>query len=202
MGNFIRCCCVSDQLENQNKSNDREDCNNTQENKLNVFSCKDIICTGIIEKVIDGDTLIITFKIPYSYLQGNMIIKPNDKFEKDIFIFFKFKCRLFGIDAAEKNTIQGQIATLLLNSILKKNTAYTCKLHSTDKYGRQLVSIFDKNSTDITSELLQYSHPSHGAVYCNYNGKTKTEFTKLKRYKISKGHLIIKNKVFVPSLTS
>ena len=193
MGNFIRWCCISEQpkqSENKSDNNDKQ---------LDIFSCKDIICPGLIEKVIDGDTLIITFKIPYSELHNYIIIKPIDA---NPTIFFKFKCRLFGIDAAEKNTIQGQIATLLLNSIIKKNTAYTCKLHSTDKYGRQLVSIFDKNSTDITTELLQYSHPKYGAVYCDYLGKKKTEFTQLKRYKISKGNLIVKNEVFVPSLTS
>jgi endonuclease YncB( thermonuclease family) len=198
MGNFIRWCCVSEQEEqSQNKIENNDNINNNQEHKLDIFSCKDIICTGIIEKVVDGDTLIITFKIPYSDLQNYVIIKPINT---NPTIFFKFKCRLFGIDAAEKNTIQGQIATLLLNSIIKKNVPYTCKLHSTDKYGRQLVSIFDKNSTDITTELLQYSHPKYGFVYCNYDGKTKTEFTQLKRYKISKGNLIVKNKVFIPSL--
>ena len=175
-----------------------EELNDSKE--LNVFSCNNIGCYCLIEKIIDGDTMLCSFKIPYGELRKNGVLFAN-KLQNDDFVYLKFKCRLFGIDAAEKNTIQGQIAILLISNILKINQVYFCKLFSNDKYGRQLVIIYDKNK-DITERLLAFEHSRYGRVYCRYDGSTKTEFTDLKKYKMKGGKLIIDDKVFSPKLDS
>lgn len=191
MGNRFCCCFKS---ENSNV-------NNNLETKLELFSFKDIRCECKIEKIIDGDTFVCSFKINYIDLENKSVIFIPVQ-DKNIFIYLKLKCRLFGVDAAEKNTIQGQIATLLVSSILIPNQIYNCLLHSSDKYGRQLITFYDSNDQNIQNKLISYSHPKHGKVYCEYDGKKKTEFINLEKHKIQDGKLIVKNKIFVPSLTS
>jgi endonuclease YncB( thermonuclease family) len=222
MGNFIKWCCIvesdSEINNNKNKSNINNNKNNeitqlkletkykledsTSELKesksLNLFSCNNIGCYCIVEKIIDGDTLVCSFKIPYQELNKNAVMIAS-KLQKDDFVYLKFKCRLFGIDAAEKNTIQGQIAILLISNILKVNQVYFCKMYSFDKYGRQLVIIYDKNR-DITERLLEFEHSRYGKVYCRYDGTTKSDFVDIPKYKMRGGKLIIKDKVFSPSL--
>lgn len=190
MGNRFCCCFIS-------KSSDE---NNNLETKLELFSFKDIRCECKIEKIIDGDTFICSFKINYKDLENkSYIFIPLQ--DKNIFVYLKLKCRLFGLDAAEKNTIQGQIATLLISTILKTDQTYSCVLQSNDKYGRQLITFYDENKENIQDKLLSYSHPKYGKVYCEYNGKKKTEFINLEKHKIQDGKLIVKNKIFVPSLS-
>jgi hypothetical protein len=223
MGNFIKWCCVIDSesesgCESKSDNKISKEINDLKletesklqrslsklielnESKLNVFSCNNIGCYCLIEKIIDGDTLVCSFKIPYGELRKNAVMMAHG-LQNDDFVYLKFKCRLFGIDAAEKNTIQGQIAILLISNILKINQVYFCKLFSHDKYGRQLIIIYDKNK-DITDRLLEFEHSRYGKVYCRYDGSTKSDFIHLQKYKMRGGKLIVENKVFSPKLDS
>ena len=211
MGNkIIKCCCVDSNAESESDNTERKakfDLNNMNKvelpekiPELKVFSCVNIGCYCIIERIIDGDTMDCILKIPYSELERNSMIYINNSSNNNSkFVYFKFKCRLFGIDAAEKNTIQGQIAILLISNILSLNKQYFCRLFGNDKYGRQLISIYDKNK-DISERLLDFQHSKYGNVYCKYDGKTKNEFVDLPKYKMRKGQLIVKNTVFIPQL--
>ena len=106
MGNrIIKCCCIdveseSDNLErkiktqNNSKSNP-ENSNNSSNLPLKVFSCANIGCYCIIERITDGDTMECLLKIPYSELEKNSmiyIIKDNQNKNKEVdFVFFKFE---------------------------------------------------------------------------------------------------------------
>ena len=88
--------------------------------------------------------------------------------------FFRFICRLNGIDAAEiksKNQNEKKVAIegkqFLESLILDKCIRINC--YNYDKYGRILVDIF-LNNIHINNLLIKkkYAYP--------YNGKTKTKF--------------------------
>lgn len=70
------------------------------------------------------------------------------------------RCRLYGINAPEKNTPEGKAAIAWLQSRLvnaKLLTAQTIK-DRTEKYGRYLVVLFDDQINSINSEMLTAGH--------------------------------------------
>lgn len=65
--------------------------------------------------------------------------------------FSIFVCRMDGIDAAEHNTAQGQLATLLLENYFESlNNIVYIKVKGFDKYGRMLADVY----SDRTMENL------------------------------------------------
>lgn len=89
--------------------------------------------------------------------------------------FYKFNCRLLGIDAAELRTVNPEekraaqagrdyLASKILNQIVR------IECFNFDKYGRILVKIY-KGKKDINHDLVKKGH-----AYV-YEGKTKKEFS-------------------------
>jgi endonuclease YncB( thermonuclease family) len=78
-----------------------------------------------INRIIDADTFEVTI----------------DKGHKD---YADRRVRLYGVDAYEKNTLQGQSAILMLKGIFIPDKWYFARSHmdKTDSFGRYLYEIF------------------------------------------------------------
>ncbi len=103
----------------------------------NVFA---ITRSGIIERVIDGDTIKI--------------------------VDMKENIRLYGIDTPEKKQVGGMEATLFVENFLNKEVEieFTGK---GDKYGRRIAIIYDKETGKSLQELLLLAgHAWVYEVYC------------------------------------
>lgn len=72
----------------------------------------------------------------------------------------KVKCRLYGLNAPEKNTQEGKAAAAwLADRLAKVKTLYVETLKDrTEKYGRYLAILTDENGTVINGEILQAGH--------------------------------------------
>lgn len=127
---------------------------NINENDVPLFSLNGMRCKAKVIKVYDGDTVTCIFPFKGEY--------------------FKWKCRLIGIDTPElrtrnlKEKEHGYKARDYLRSqILKEIVDIEC--HDFDKYGRLLISIM-KDNVDIVHSLIENGFGKA------YDGGTKTKW--------------------------
>jgi endonuclease YncB( thermonuclease family) len=96
-----------------------------------------------VERVIDADSIVVRADLGWR-------------------ISFKTSVRLFGVDAPELNTPEGQAAAHFINALLRSGDEITLISHkllgNTDKYGRVLASIVLPDGRDLSTLLLQHEH--------------------------------------------
>ena len=129
------------------------------------FTLKGLCCTGKVVNVHDGDTVRIVIHFPRGTTN-----------------YAKFTCRMVGYDAPEltSRSVDAYKATNLLaryclsNGIvldmdrhyskselaqifLQNKKVLDIQFHGEDKYGRQLVSLYEEGHKCINHELMSYS---------------------------------------------
>lgn len=140
--------------------------------------------------VIDGDTIDIAFFLPttfltQSHLQGRgkdvRVVQAGLVFEGDRGFVVRYRCRLNGIDAAEKETAQGQKATQLTREKYASlgNIIYVLTT-GMDKYGRLLIEAYEdpQYQRGLNRFLIGYQDPILGVLAVAYGGGTKSEYMK------------------------
>lgn len=99
-----------------------------------------------VVRVVDGDTIVVVADLGWR-------------------INFKTSVRLFGINAPELNTDEGQAALHFVTALLQPGDEVTLVSHKllgqTEKYGRVLASITLPDGRDLSTLLLQgdYAKP-------------------------------------------
>ena len=177
-----------------NDKSDEEDTIDDVTKKLFPFSLARIWTLGQVTRIIDGDTVDIDFILDLNELSNPILIKKDSvvayksRLEilsdtKKVKIRLSFICRLYGIDTAEKNISEqknkGNAATEFLQNITNKlNGQMYVYIHGSDKYGRQLVDLYEDSEAliSINNQILKYKHPVHGKVAKVYGGGTKSTF--------------------------
>ncbi len=142
-------------------------------------------------KVLDADTIEILFFVRISELaqergKGRARGRGDEK-KKEMKVpvisshhqsgfFSLFKCRFYGVDAAEHNTMQGQLATLLLEDYLESlNNIIYVKVLKFDKFGRLLIKLYsDKGYRNfINNKICELNVVEMADIYkkkrINYN---------------------------------
>jgi endonuclease YncB( thermonuclease family) len=123
-----------------------------------LFSLDGLTTYGKIVYVYDGDSCDIVLYI-------------------DNLGFRRFKCRINGIDCAEKRSANPEEklhALKALNFVSELlDTIVIIKCYKFDKYGRLLVDIFD-NNVSLAEQLIEQK------LAYRYNGKTKKLFIEWK----------------------
>lgn len=139
-----------------------------------------------ILEVLDGDTYDIAFVIPMKTATAfGPMIREEYIVMRDVF-------RLYGIDAAEKNTVQGQLATLLAKKYVDEEKGYMRgRIMGWDKYGRAIIELFTAGGESLAEILIKHEHPRYGKIAVPYHGATKDDYMKqLPKYQIRNGVLI------------
>ena len=179
MGNYI--CGISSTFNDNNTLDTKNDVvdtkNDVNENIYDLctdentfyFNYEKIRKKIKILRVIDGDTLDIAMSL----------VELKDLSKKDI---YKYRVRLYGIDTPEKRPPKNdpnrdkEIAASkksseALNNYLRENDYIViAQFYKPDKYGRLLVTLYDKNGDDINKWMI-----ANGYAY-EYFGKTKEKF--------------------------
>lgn len=139
------------------RSTKLEDCD---PDSIPFFSFENIITECKIVSFYDGDTCTI-------------IIKQFGK-------FIKLKCRLMGIDTPEirSNYLPEKIMANKVKDYVSKykSKILKVKIYHDDKYGRQLIELFD-NDICINQQLVE-----NNMAY-SYDGKTKKSFLEWFKFK-------------------
>jgi hypothetical protein len=154
------------------------------------FSFNGLTTKARMMYLVDGDTFDLAFFCPLDIFtrkltegkkQGPRAILNTNTNEAGMFV--KRRCRLYGLDAAEHNTVRGPIATQLFKDYTlkdgnEKEWYVYIQCFGDDKYGRLLVKIYEdpQFSKPLEDKLLAYQHSDYGAVYNSYYGKTKQTF--------------------------
>jgi endonuclease YncB( thermonuclease family) len=143
-----------------------------------------------VMRVLDGDTFDLTFIVNMTTLTEPREIRTRAGLEKTqpVLAFpesqgfaMRMNCRLYGADAYEHNTPQGDLATHLMTNWLNehKNVVYVV-FRDFDKYGRPLVELYTNPdyTESYAQRLLDYTDPVLGKVAEPYFGGTKSEKAK------------------------
>ncbi len=157
---------------------------------LTQFSYSCVKCKAKVVNIIDGDTYDIIFFVSSECLLDYSSQKEAGKLGQRIIpkgkacgFFVKERCRLNGIDTAEKNTPEGKEAKRLVEQIIHEHGDIVyVYLMERDKYGRVLADFY-LNELDVgtwsksfNQHLVDYESPI-GRVTCLYGGGTKTPET-------------------------
>lgn len=135
-----------------------------------------------IIKIIDGDTLECNI-----YYRLDEIIDATrarlSQRQRSRLIPVQRRCRLYGVDAAEHGTPQGELATKLLTNALHAipgGKLYARVYPKPEKYGRTLIDICHKDdlTRTINSPWIEVPQDDVGIVMKKYNGGTKALFTR------------------------
>lgn len=98
---------------------------------------------GTVVRVVDADTMIVLCDLGWR-------------------ISLKTSVRLFGVNAPELNTAEGQAALHFVQAVLQPGDEINLVSHkllgNTDKYGRVLASITLPDGRDLSTMLLQSDH--------------------------------------------
>lgn len=129
-----------------------------------------------VVRTIDGDTveLLIRYKLTEITTIHTSKWRAPTKY-----LWITKTCRLFGIDAAEKNTEQGKFAHTLLDKKLRSLTQLWVKVATDhDKYGRTLVELYETETATQTiySEWIGAVFDRVGVVCVAYDGGKKITF--------------------------
>lgn len=161
-------------------------------NKICRFSFSGLFVKGKVVNIIDGDTLDVVIFVPMGILSAARKSKLNDDlhiaaiptkgFEKNGF-FARIRIRMYGYDAAEKNTKAGKCAKELLEEKISslKNIVWCQFIETsiaTEKYDRVLAVLYeDENKTTILNDYLFRRESETGIkMVFPYLGKTKKKF--------------------------
>ena len=197
LAEFIRLNDLSDyqaesDLQNQliQKLSSAESANGTAELMTSSLLISRVFCLCQVVKLTDGDTIEVEAEVPLNDLACPRIVKDNSEIKAkqqvkvlidcheqktDINIRLRLDCRLFGIDAAERKTTKGKIATeVLRRAIDQVNGRLYGHFLGTQgsNYGRSLVHFYfdSKRKYSVSNFMLAYSHPVHGKIAITFYG--------------------------------
>jgi len=120
-----------------------------QLSKIPVFSFEGLEMETRIVRVLDGDTIDAVVYVPLNVIP---ISSGTGGF------FTTLRCRLAGIDCAEKNTPKGEIAVKhMIDLYAKYNNVVYAVFGKADKYGRQLVHLYSKPGPHSEVDCLNFS---------------------------------------------
>jgi len=156
------------------------------------FSFSGLFVKGRVDNVIDGDTFDIVFYVPISVLgrarsigekglpQTSVIPVPG--YEQTGF-FAKVAIRMYGYDAAEKDTDAGKLAKRLMEEkFVSLGGIVWCQFIEVtvadDKYGRTLAVLYaDEKKTRLLNDYLLGMEKIHNVkMVFPYLGGTKEKF--------------------------
>lgn len=86
----------------------------------------------------------------------------------DTFKIGKDKVRLYGIDAFELSQVGGPAAKERLAALVKSSPLVTCRVRSTDKYGRAIATCFSLTGLDLGQQLVR---EGSAFAYIDYSDK-------------------------------
>lgn len=143
---------------------------------MDVFRLYNLKTRGRIVKVIDGDTFDILLELNDQLLSEKVKMKRKQFHivkTKDQFTFFSiFKCRLYGIDAAEKNTEMGERIKIFMTKYFDENAFVDVECIGADKYGRILVSLkAGPDKKDVKEMLLSSDFGVENGVVSYFGGR-------------------------------
>lgn len=95
---------------------------------------------GLVEQVVDGDTIRVFGHEP--------------------------RIRIFGIDAAEMDTVEGRRARDAMMTLVAGRDV-TCRIRDRDRYGRTVAICRTANGIDIGGAMIARGHATE---YCRYSG--------------------------------
>jgi len=171
------------------RSDDIEDISDKELSLLTEFSLMHLKAKAKVLTVIDGDTISAAVYIPMDFLSQQRSSKNSNycfalPYRSNTGFLARFRCRLYGIDTAEKNTSGGvEIKNKLIELCHKTNNIVYIQFFDTDKYGRHLIRMFSdsKYQKSINNELMSHSNMTN-----EYYGGKKETFTESKQAKTSK----------------
>lgn len=165
--------------------------------RLCPFHLTGVTGEGKVTRIIDGDTIELLVYVPLKEIgrlqpMGRRKIplaaalvtasSPSNGASLDEGFFTILKCRLDGVDFAEKNTLQGREGTRLMTELYAESKNYVHYIiGKQDKYGRYLVRLYNHPNRHPESYLnSRYVdvETSVGVVAVSYGGGTKCEYMK------------------------
>lgn len=169
------------------ESTDVETLTNVQMNKMCRFTFGGLFVKGKIDSVIDGDTFDLVFYAPLMSLgksrtHGKVPVLSNDEY-KMIGFFTKVMVRMYGYDAAEKDTDAGKLAKKLMEDKFKSiNNIVWCQFIESniadDKYGRSLTVLYEDERKEklLNTYLIEQEKIHNMKMVFPYIGGTKKKF--------------------------
>lgn len=153
------------------------------------FSLSRIYVEGVVVYVVDGDTVDVEVTIPLSALtkthyitstvDGSVRARPYTFLKTDnpeTKITIRVRCRLMGVDTAEKDTDKGKLAKRLAEEFYAEtNNVVWCSFLGKGSRGRALTEFYSNydDTTSINERLLNYADPELGKITTYYDGKTE-----------------------------
>jgi hypothetical protein len=151
------------------------------------FSISGIKGKTLVGRVLDGDTFDILIRLDLGTLATRNYIKINKEFKLaqkalvstgDAHMFIHKNARWNGIDAAEHDTHEGQVAINIISRELRRLN-YILYFHAVndDKYGRFLCDFYEdpEMNIDFKYHLLGKKDPITGnLIAIEYDGKEKS----------------------------
>lgn len=97
--------------------------------------------SATVERVVDGDTVDLMVDLGF------------DVWRRDRF-------RLYGINAAEHNTVSGKAATAFLATLIPTGTVLTISTYKDklDKYGRMLATLTTADGKSVNDTMVSTGH--------------------------------------------
>jgi hypothetical protein len=200
--NFLRYCCFSqretlDDFGSYSKNifnfdtGDIQNIPSSATEGLQYFGFSGLKTKARVEEVVDGDTIIISFIVNLGQLSEKKECgRSHNQFKsqilssslnKDVNIIVKKRARLAEIDAAEHDTVQGQLATFYMKKLFEKNNGYiNIEITKMDKFERPLIKIYciENNNEYLNFHLIGKSFGKYGVIASKYKGEAKSEYFK------------------------
>lgn len=167
--------------------------------RLREFSLRGLYLKARVIDVIDGDTVSLAVYVPFESLSQLHIERGNARscaalpFRSNYGFVIRLRCRLYGIDTAEKKTAKGvAIRERLIKIFLRTDNIIYAQFFDLDKYGRHLVNLFSylRAKQSINEELLTYkgmTNVYHGGKKEGFEDEvTEVIFVKEKRSLLSR----------------
>lgn len=169
-------------------------------NKITYFNLSGCTSELKVLDIIDGDTIDGIVHINFNQLtnshkygkhekqSGSAAIMDKKHCDNDGFIT-RVRIRLYGINSAEKNTIQGQLAKYLLTEVIERynNNIYiqfvsdknqTGCLIGSGMYNRFLGKIYidSEYKIEITNFMINRVYGKYGLIAEEYHGEKKSKY--------------------------
>lgn len=155
--------------------------------ELAKFSFDCLFVKAKVNKVVDGDTIDLYCIVPMNILCQPRLKKSSNKIQEkcnalvgnemtDTKMLVKLRCRLFGIDTADKDKGKKKAGTEYLKRIIhENNNVVYCYFLGKGARGRELVELYtEPNSKEsINNKILKYEDPTFGKLAYPYFGGTK-----------------------------
>lgn len=153
---------------------------------LLTFAPKKILVEGLVTDVTDGDTVKILVKLPLDKLADKNFSKGAQCSISipGVIMTFRINCRLFGIDAAEKDTKKGILIKQVLIDICQRyNNIVLVQTMGVGAHNRTIVRLYPIHVPDfcINDYLLNYVDQTWGKLAIEYYGTSSDKHKEFKK---------------------